>query len=181
MASTSPCCQLLLVYGLPPPKMYWFASWFQLKINLAGPNPSAPLTGFPGTEAAMHALGPQVLVLRSPALLWHHPPLGIAGPWVSRSLGSPRLVGVVGFLLASSPSTALLHFFLREIRFPTKIDYRKEGTLILTCLVEDLVGVHLRTKGAHRVLVDPQGYALSGPFENLWLQSLCPAASGCTN
>ena len=42
-------------------------------------------------------------------------------------------------LLAGFPSSALLPTFLGE-GFPTKIDYRKKGTLILTSLLEDLVG-----------------------------------------
>ena len=39
--------------------------------------------------------------------------------------------------LSRSPSGALLPFFGGE--FPTKIDYRKKGTLILTSPLEDLV------------------------------------------
>ena len=44
--------------------------------------------------------------------------------------------------LSRSPSSALLPFFGGE-GSPTKIDYRKKGTLTLTSLLEDLVVIQL--------------------------------------
>ena len=43
------------------------------------------------------------------------------------------------YVSARSPSNALLPCFFGGEGSPTKIDYRKKGTLILTALLEDLV------------------------------------------
>ena len=45
--------------------------------------------------------------------------------------------------LTRSPSSALSHPFFGWEGSPTKIDYRKKGTLMLTSLLEDLEGVML--------------------------------------
>ena len=57
-------------------------------------------------------------------------PLG-QGPLDETFGPSPRRI------LTRSPSSALLPFFAWE-GSPTKIDYRKKGTLILSSLLEDL-------------------------------------------
>ena len=60
---------------------------------------------------------------------------------------------------ARSPSSALLHFF----EGGGEINYRKKGTLILTSLLEDLVGVGGRGWVWGREKLEQKGY----PYSNL--------------
>ena len=58
--------------------------------------------------------------------------------WLEVFQGWSTSVACFWWLFSRCPSSGLVHFFGGE-GSPTKIDYRKKGTLILTSLLEDLV------------------------------------------
>ena len=72
-----------------------------------------------------------------------------------------------------SPSNALLPFFLAE-GSPTKIDYNKKGTLLLTSLLEDLA---LFAKLVHRMATHSSNARWDGSHSSLRSSAVLPPSS----